>query len=41
MSRVIHTSLVSPFTGHVRENDSDRPERAVGRGTPAEGCDKT
>jgi len=28
------------FIGHVRKNDSDRPERTVGGGTPSEGCDK-
>lgn len=30
-----------PCLGHVRENDSDRPERTIGGGTPTEGCDKT
>lgn len=27
-------------SGHVRENDSDRPECTDGRGTHSQGCDK-
>lgn len=39
--RVLFMPLLFRCLGYVRENDSDRPERAVGRGTPAEGRDKT